>query len=31
MSASEAERTSEYGDADQCPNDRKPIFFTAGV
>ena len=20
-------RTCEYGDADQCPNDRKPIFF----
>ena len=30
MSASAAERTSEYGDADQCPNDRNPIFFTAG-
>src|SRR5262245_19759345 len=29
MSASEADRTSEYGDADQCPNERKPIRFTA--
>ena len=28
-SASDADRTCEYGDSDQCPNDRKPIFFTA--
>lgn len=31
MSASEPDRTCEYGDADQCPNDRKPIFFTGRV
>jgi hypothetical protein len=30
MSASAPERTCEYGDADQCPKDRKPIFFTPG-
>src|SRR6476660_3871597 len=29
MSASAPERTLEYGVADQCPNDRNPIFFTA--
>ena len=28
MSASDADRTSEYGEADQWPNDRNPIFFT---
>jgi hypothetical protein len=27
----DAERTCEYGDADQCPNERNPIFFTDGV
>src|SRR3954453_7835389 len=31
ISASDAERTCEYGDADQCPNERKPIFFTQEV
>src|SRR4051794_17735339 len=31
MSASEAERTCEYGAVDQCPNERNPIFFTSGV
>ena len=25
--ASDADRTCEYGEADQCPNERKPIFF----
>src|SRR5262245_43958012 len=29
--ASAPDRTCEYGDADQCPNDRNPIFFTAGI
>src|ERR1044071_2229543 len=28
--ASDAVRTSEYGDGVQCPKDRKPIFFTHG-
>src|SRR6185437_1841229 len=28
-SASDADRTCEPGDADQCPNDKKPIFFTS--
>src|ERR1700728_1906445 len=27
--ASDADRVCEPGDADQCPNDRKPIFFTS--
>ena len=31
MSASAADRTCEYGDADQCPNDRNPIFFTPAI
>jgi hypothetical protein len=31
MSASDADRTCEYGDSDQCPNERKPIFFTPEV
>jgi hypothetical protein len=31
MSASAPDRTCEYGDADQCPNDRNPIFFTGQV
>src|SRR6187399_2077480 len=31
MSASDADRTCEYGDSDQCPNERKPIFFTGEV
>ena len=31
MSASDADRTCEYGDADQCPNERNPIFFTREV
>jgi len=30
MSASDAERTWEYGDVDQCPKERKPIFFIKG-
>src|SRR6478752_2575831 len=30
MSASDPDRTCEYGEADQCPNERKPIFFTPG-
>src|SRR6185312_1128067 len=29
-SASDADRVCEPGDDDQCPNDRKPIFFTSG-
>src|SRR5580693_8954282 len=28
-SASDADRVFEPGDDDQCPNDRKPIFFTS--
>ena len=28
-SASDADRVCEPGDDDQCPNDRKPIFFTS--
>src|ERR1700761_8135676 len=28
-SASDADRTCEPGDDDQCPNERKPIFFTS--
>src|SRR5215207_8662416 len=28
ISASDAERTWEYGESDQCPNERNPIFFT---
>jgi hypothetical protein len=28
-SASDADRTCEPGDADQCPNDKNPIFFTS--
>src|SRR5512143_1691934 len=28
MSASAPDRTCEYGDVDQCPKDRNPIFFT---
>src|SRR4051812_22310347 len=28
ISASDAVRTCEYGDADQCPKERNPIFFT---
>ena len=31
MSASAPDRTCEWGDADQCPNDRNPIFFTPEV
>ena len=31
MSASDAERTWEYGESDQWPNDRNPIFFTRQV
>jgi hypothetical protein len=31
ISASAAERTSEYGASDQCPNERNPIFFTPRV
>src|SRR5581483_6177541 len=27
--ASEADRACDPGDDDQCPNDRKPIFFTS--
>src|ERR1700687_5700140 len=27
--ASDADRVREPGDDDQCPNDRKPIFFTS--
>src|SRR5271167_4936712 len=27
--ASDADRVCEPGDDDQCPNDRKPIFFTS--
>src|SRR5271169_6617211 len=27
--ASDADRVSEPGDDDQCPNDKKPIFFTS--
>src|SRR5439155_5755769 len=27
--ASEADRACEPGDDDQCPNDKKPIFFTS--
>jgi len=27
MSASDPDLTCEYGEADQCPNERKPIFF----
>src|SRR5271166_1262285 len=27
--ASDADRVRELGDDDQCPNDRKPIFFTS--
>ena len=27
-SASEADRVCEWGEGVQCPNDRKPIFFT---
>src|SRR6478735_4244730 len=30
MSASDPDRTFEYGDADQWPKDRNPIFFTSG-
>src|SRR5258708_31547681 len=29
-SASDADCVCEPGDDDQCPNDRKPIFFTSG-
>ena len=29
MSASDPERTCEYGAVDQCPNERNPIFFTS--
>src|SRR6266550_622350 len=31
MSASAPDRTCEYGEADQCPNERKPIFFTISM
>src|SRR5688500_15545849 len=31
MRASDPDRTCEYGDADQWPNERKPIFFTHEV
>ena len=29
--ASDADRTCEYGESDQWPNERKPIFFTPEV
>ncbi len=29
--ASDADRVREPGDGDQCPNDRKPIFFTSAL
>src|SRR6476469_2282426 len=29
--AFDAVRTSEWGDGVQCPNERKPIFFTQGT
>src|SRR5271169_6880509 len=29
--ASDADRVSEPGDDDQCPNDKKPIFFTSAT
>ena len=31
ISASDAERTCEYGASDQCPNDRNAMRFTAGT
>jgi hypothetical protein len=31
MSASDADRTCEYGELDQWPNERNPIFFTTRV
>jgi hypothetical protein len=30
MSASDADRTCDCGDADQWPNERKPMLFTLG-
>ena len=29
--ASDADRVCEPGDGDQCPNDKKPIFFTSAT
>jgi hypothetical protein len=31
MRASDPDRTWEYGELDQCPNDRNPIFFTRRI